>query len=441
MIAASFCGILILLHLISIGVAAWRCRPRALSPEMGGTDGPPVSIVRPLCGIDNFLEETLRTSFMLRYANFELIFCVASPRDAAIPIVRQLMAAYPQVRARLLIGDDRVNLNPKLNNCVKGWRASSHPWVAIADSNVLMPADYLQRLFAAWRADTGLVCSPPAGCRPEGFWANLECAFLNTYQARAQYFADTLGIGFAQGKTMLWRRADLEAAGGITALGAEIAEDAAATKIVRAAGLRVRLTDAPFGQPLGRRSLKEVWQRQTRWARLRRACFPLFFLPEILGGAVLPVLLAGYAAEAAAISVPGTVIVLALGWYGAETGLAKIAGWHVTLMYPIHAALRDLLLPVLWIDGWVGTSFVWRSRHERHRRRADQVAFFDPRGPLTRRPLSIDMIAERRHGRPLAFGGTPWISALPAARPLSAHRARGSAAPAPRRLPRPAARS
>src|ERR1700720_1583589 len=121
-----------------------------------------------------------------------------------------------------------------------------------------MPPDYVQRLLAAWKSDTGLVCSPPVGCRPIGFWAGLECAFLNTYQVRAQYFADTRGFGFAQGKTMLWRRADLEGAGGIVALGAEIAEDAASTKIVRAAGLRVRLTDGPFGQPLGRRSMKEV---------------------------------------------------------------------------------------------------------------------------------------------------------------------------------------
>jgi ceramide glucosyltransferase len=108
----------------------------------------------------------------------------------------------------------------------------------MADSNVLMPRDYIRRLLGAWQPDTGLVCSPPVGCRPVGFWAGLECAFLNTYQVRAQYVADALGLGFAQGKTMLWRRADLEAAGGIGALGAELAEDAASTKIVRAAGFR-----------------------------------------------------------------------------------------------------------------------------------------------------------------------------------------------------------
>jgi ceramide glucosyltransferase len=357
--AALFCGLTLSLHVLSITIAAWRCRPRPLVEQPG--ELPPVSIVRPVCGLDNFLEETLRTSFELAYPQFELIFCVASPRDPAIPLVEKLIAGRPSVAARLLIGDDRVNQNPKLNNCVKGWRAARHDWIAIADSNVLMPPDYLQRLLAAWQPDTGLVCSPPAGCRPVGFWANLECAFLNGYQARAQYFADSLGIGFAQGKTMLWRRADLEAAGGIRALGAEIAEDAAATKIVRAKGLRVRLTDAPFRQPLGRRSLVEVWRRQTRWARLRRACFPLFFVPEILGGAVFPLIAAGYAAHAAGVSLPGTVAALAVLWYGAETALVWTAGWHLGPLYPLHAAIRDLLLPGLWIDSWAGTGFVWRG--------------------------------------------------------------------------------
>jgi ceramide glucosyltransferase len=224
-----------------------------------------------------------------------------------------------------------------------------------------MPPDYVQRLLAAWEPDTGLVCSPPVGCRPNGFWAGLECAFLNAYQARAQYFADTLGIGFAQGKTMLWRRLDLEAAGGIKALGAEIAEDAASTKIVRAAGLRVRLVDRPFEQPLGRRRLTEVWRRQTRWGRLRRACFPKFFVPEILGGAVFPLGAAGYVAYVAGVSVAGTVAALALAWYGAEAALVKTARWHFTPLYPLQALLRDLLLPALWVDAWVGTEFEWRG--------------------------------------------------------------------------------
>jgi ceramide glucosyltransferase len=363
LIAAVFCGITTFLHILSIVLAARRCRPRPTSNRFEKL--PPVSIVRPVCGMDNFVEETLRTSFDLAYPQFELIFCAAQVRDPVIPIIERLIALYPHIPARLLIGDDHISPNPKLNNCVKGWQAARHDWVVIADSNVLMPPDYLQRLFAAWRADTGLVCSPPVGCRPVGFWANVECAFLNAYEARAQYFADSLGIGFAQGKTMLWRRAELEAAGGISALGAEVAEDAAATKIVRNAGLRVRLTDAPFAQPLGKRSLKDVWRRQTRWARLRRACFPLVFAPEILGGAVLPFAAAGYVAQAAGFSVLAVLAVMAAFWYGAEATLVRLAGWHLTPLYPLYAMLRDLFLPALWVDAWIGSEFVWRGNQMR----------------------------------------------------------------------------
>ena len=362
--AASFCGTALVFHIVSIIIAARRCRPRSEAPSKRAAvlaAVPPVSIVRPVCGLDNFLEETLRTSFELDYPRYELIFCVASTRDPAIMVVQKLIAAHPQSHARLLIGDDRVSQNPKLNNCVKGWRAAKHDWIIMADSNVLVPPDYIRRLLEAWRPDTGLVCSPPVGCRPVGFWAGLECAFLNTYQVRAQYVADALGLGFAQGKTMLWRRADLESAGGIGALGAELAEDAASTKIVRAAGLRVRLTAPPFEQPLGRRRMMEVWRRQTRWARLRRSSFPRYFVPEIVGGAVFPLIAAGYVAGAADVSVLGTIVPLALVWYGAEIALAKAAQWPLPRLYALQALLRDLLLPILWFDAWIGTDFVWRG--------------------------------------------------------------------------------
>jgi len=231
----------------------------------------------------------------------------------------------------------------------------------MADSNVLMPRDYLQRLLLSWRSDTGLVCSPPIGCMPQGLWAEVECAFLNTYQARWQYAADTAGLGFAQGKTMLWRRELLEHAGGIRALGAEIAEDAAATKVVRRAGLRVRLVDRAFAQPLGRRSAAQVWSRQVRWARLRRATFPLFFLPEVLSGSFLPLLAAAYAAAASDASVASVVVPLAAFWYACEAYLARTAGWHVGAWSPLAWLVRDLMLPALWAQAWLGKTFSWRG--------------------------------------------------------------------------------
>jgi ceramide glucosyltransferase len=357
--AAAFCGITTLLHLASVIVAIVRCRPS--QPLAPAGDAPPVTIVRPVCGVDNFVEDTLASTFALEYRACEIIFCVAQARDPIVPLVRRLIAAHPSVPARLLVGDDRVNGNPKLNNCVKGWNAAAHAWIVIADSNVLMPPDYIQRLLAAWEPGCGLICAPPIGSRPANAWAALECAFLNTYQARWQYFSDAVGNGFAQGKTMLWRRSDLEAAGGIRALGAELAEDAAATKVVRALGLEVHLVDAPFAQPLGRRRLGEVWRRQTRWARLRHASFPRLFYPEILSGALPPTLALAFVAAALDWPVAAAVGAFAALWYGAEVTLAAVAGWDRPALYAIHGALRDLLLPAVWLYGLLGTEFVWRG--------------------------------------------------------------------------------
>ena len=158
----------------------------------------------------------------------------------------------------------------------------------MADSNVLMPPDYLHRLLESWQPDTGLVSSPAIGCAPGNVWAELECAFLNTYQARWQGFADSVGLGFAQGKTMLFRRAILEWFGRYSRVrfgkrgGRRIHEARAKS------GLRVRVVNRPFPQPLGHRTATEVWGRRLRWARLRRDTFRAYFVPEVAAGGLPP---------------------------------------------------------------------------------------------------------------------------------------------------------
>ncbi len=361
--ALSVCILGFGLHLVTVILAIVRCRLRP--PSAGRFDGPSnppaVAVLRPVRGIDQHDEMTLRSSFALDYPNYELVFCCADAADPVVPLIGRLIAEHPNVPARLLIGDDRSTANPKLNNLIKGWQATRQDWVVIADCNVLMPPDYIQRLLGRWDTTTGLVCSPPAGCNPEGFEAEVECAFLNTYQLRWQYAADAIGCGFAQGKSMLWRRDTLESAGGIRALGAEIAEDAAATKVVRRRGLHVRLVDAPFEQPLGRRSWGQLWDRQVRWARLRRVTFAACFAPEILTTSIVPIAAGGIAAAGAGSDVPAALVVMAAVWYGSEAVLARSSGWRLTFASPVAWVVRDLLIPVFWVAAWTGNSFNWRG--------------------------------------------------------------------------------
>ena len=122
--AAIFCILLTAVQTTSIAIAIVRLRSKTQYPP-SSAQHPPVSLVRPLCGIDNYVAETLRSTFELDYPRYEILFCVARANDPVLPLVESLIAAHPNVSARLLIGDDRVSTNPKLNNVVKGWRAAS----------------------------------------------------------------------------------------------------------------------------------------------------------------------------------------------------------------------------------------------------------------------------------------------------------------------------
>ncbi|PBB90429.1 ceramide glucosyltransferase [Mesorhizobium sp. WSM3864] len=351
---------LLFCNLASILLASSRLKPRRIIPPPSSKQ-PPVSIVVPSRGVEPFTQETLDRAFSLDWPRYELIFCVAHGEDPVVKLINAAIARFPNVPARLLVGDDRISANPKLNNCIKGWRAARHDWVILADSNVLMPKDYVQHLMAAWRPDTGLVCSTPIGSRPDGFWAEVECAFLNTLQARWQYAGEALGLGFAQGKSMLWNKPMLDANGGIQALAAEIAEDAAATKLVNSLGLRVNLVAAPFEQPLGQRTLAEIWSRQARWARLRRVTFPLFFAPEILTGVVVPLLLALIAAASAGVSLPTTALCVLAIAYVPECMLAWLKDWYLSPRSVTAMIVRDAMLPAIWARGWLGGAVEWRG--------------------------------------------------------------------------------
>jgi ceramide glucosyltransferase len=359
--AAAFSLIGTVLNLMGVAISSVRCRQRP-RPLLAPAGSPPVTIIRPLCRINNYERETLASTFTLDYPDYEIIFCLEHGDDPVAGLVYSLMEKHPHVQAQLLIGEDRRSTNPKLNNVLKGWDAARHRWIIMADSNVLMPRDYIQQLMGRWREDTGLVCSMPIGARPGNFWAEVECAFLNTFQARWQYVGESLGHGFAQGKNMLFHRDVVDQAGGmLKALGAEIAEDAAFTKMVRTAGLRVHLVDTPFDQPLGARTVREVWSRQARWSMLRRSTFPVMFMPELFVGGFFPIVAGIYAAWQYDVNV--AVVGAALGalWFGSEAILARSAGWHFSTRMLLACAVRDFLLPALWVEAWLRRDFVWRG--------------------------------------------------------------------------------
>lgn len=358
LICTIFAAVSLLVHYAS-HMLAFRTLTKA-SPKLDGSHMPSVSLVRPLCGIEPFSAETLDACFHLSYPQYEVLFCIEDANDPVIPLVRETIAAYPHVSARILIGEDRHSPNPKYNNMQKGYREARGDIVIFADSNLLIPEDYLQRVISTFDDGCALVSAPPFGNRPSNLWAEVECALLNSYAARVQFCADAVGFGFAQGKTLAFRKTDLDT-GGFAAMAFEPAEDAAATKWARKSGRCVRLVSPAFPQPLGLRPLKAVWSRHLRWARLRRATFPLLFAPEIFS-----ISLVSFAAVWVAASLlqgPASVWLglYVLAWYGADFTAARALGWPSTARSLMALPLRDLLLFSIWIGAWTGRSFTWHG--------------------------------------------------------------------------------
>lgn len=332
---------------------------RAVSTPAGN---PLVTLIRPVRGLENNLEAALRSSFRLSYANLELLFCVEDESDPVVPLARRLIADHPKAKARLLVGRDKTGGNPKVDNMAKGWRESKGEWVILSDSNVLLERDFVEALFAAWKPKVGLVSTAVIMTEPETFAAELESAFINSYLSRWLIWGDAIGLSFAFGKTLMWRRDLLAKAGGMAALSHEAADEISAAKTVRfQLRMKQRLTQRPVKQPIGRRDFPTIWRRQVRWARLRRTGYPGIFAAEPFVWALVAFIAAAALAIGGAIPVWALVAIF-VGWYGVEAALTIGAGLPFSPTMPLAWIVRDfVVVPGTWLQGWTGKTIEWRG--------------------------------------------------------------------------------
>ena len=285
------------LQVASIALAARKCRkPRrrlAAAP-----DAPPVTVGPAFVRVETFSETTLEAAFALDYPDYELIFCLAHADDPAALLARRAMARHPDRKASLLVGDERPSANPKLNNVVKGWKAARNAWIIIANSNVLMPPDYIQRMMAGWR-NTSESSARRRLARPPSRWRPKWSALFSTRMRRAGSTRPTPAASVS-------RKAS-RCCGGATSSRRAAASNGSATRSLKtlqrpswsaAPTCGHASTAGPFDQPLGRRAWSEVWGRQARWARLRRATFPLFFAPELFTSGLLAIIAGAFGATA-----------------------------------------------------------------------------------------------------------------------------------------------
>lgn len=349
--------LLLALQVTTCFVVAIRVRKDALpSPP-----AVPVTLVVSVAGLDEDEALTALSAIPLAGPGVHVLYCAFDEGEPAVQVIRRHLARAPAEHVRILSGRARRSRNPKIDNIEKALPEIRTDYVAFVDGNLRMPADFVPRLLAEWHATTGAVSSPPLAVEPLSFWADVECAMLNTFFARYELTADSLGGGYVHGKAFLMRAAMLAPSDGRLPLESEVAEDAAATRLVRAHGLKVRLTRRPFEQPLGRRRFAEVWHRNLRWAQLRKRAYPIPFLLEP-AMTVVPVLALGFpVAEAVGAPVLPLLILTALAWYGSEALLARLAKWPWSARFFVAAIVRDVLALAIWLVAWFRTRYAWRG--------------------------------------------------------------------------------
>jgi ceramide glucosyltransferase len=322
---------------------------------------PPVSIIVPTRETEPTFQARLAELASLDYPDYEII--VASER--AEPEVERALAALPAARAarvRVSVDGARHTFNPKVNVQVAAYAMARHALVLMTDDNVCSPPDRIDALLPHLGGGVGLVSAVAIAVKPEGIAAEIEAAFQNGYGARFLLAGDRLGRSVAMGKTLLFRKSDLDRAGGILALAQGMAEDSAIRERLSAIGLPTVLAPVPALQPLGWRRFGTMFARQLRWMGARRWHTPFAFWTEPLHGVVFCAVAAGLAAEwLQAGGFLAGVAVTWLAWLTLDLACTRALGWPLFWRYPLAFTLRELLLPAMWVMTLTKRTVAWRG--------------------------------------------------------------------------------
>jgi ceramide glucosyltransferase len=341
------------------------CRARRYRPAVCGQGVPappcaPVTVFKPLCGMEPGLEANLATFCVQTAPTYQLVFGVRDQRDPAIAVVERLKACYPALDIALTVDPRVYGSNFKVSNLVNMTAAARHPWLVIADSDIAVDPDYLEKVCAPL-ADpaVGIVTCLYRGRPLNGFWPRLGALFINTWFVPSVRVASAFGdTAFGFGATIAMRADTLAAIGGFQAVRNRLADDFWLAQLSRDRGLATVISDVCVTTDVTETDFLATWRRERRWMQTIRGINPL-----------------GYTFTFVTFTFPMLAIGVCLSptqWTVgcALLGAAARLGYHLRTpargttgaAYAVLAPLRDCLTLLAWLAAFTGTTTRWRQQ-------------------------------------------------------------------------------
>lgn len=327
---------------------------------------PPISILKPICGVDDTTYNNLASFCQQAYPKYEIIFGVQDIDDSSMEVVKQIIHNFPNLDIKLIVTDRALGANRKVNNLASAFARANYQVLVLADSDVKVGPDYLQQVvqpLANYRVGV-ITCQYRS--IPQGWVTYLEAIGMATeFHPRVLASNQLEGTKFGMGQTIVIRRSVLEEIGGFQAIANFLSDDYQLGYLPTQAGHQVVLSHYVVDHVLPNDTLSNALQRQIRWMVGIRVSRPwgyagLIFTYGTLFSAMF-VLVTG--------SVPLSWLILSTTW-AARLVMAWIIGVQC-LQDPVAKSffwlspLWDLISFPLWCYGFVGNTFSWRNQRFR----------------------------------------------------------------------------